>query len=250
MEALVPAIALLADDDAAAADVDAERATALAHSVLFSDYLWRLQLWRWLDRDSKNVLRGVSRAMCAQVEGSIGAVSSPQSGFSSDQLSHALATMARCPFLRELTLLNVSAHSGMQPLATASLTGATSLTMREAPRPGTAFVAWMNFRLNMAPGDAWGFPALSTGLAATLRVIDVGGCIGLTSIDVLRSCVQLRCLWMPGVFSVADLSPLEACSQLEELWMARHFNFTSLAPLKACPEFRKLDIRGREQEQA
>ncbi|KAG1666016.1 hypothetical protein FOA52_010926 [Chlamydomonas sp. UWO 241] len=79
---LLPASRLsLADDAAAAADVDAERATALAHSVLFSDYLWRLQLWRWLDRGSKNTLRGVSRAMCAQVEGSIAAVASPESGF-------------------------------------------------------------------------------------------------------------------------------------------------------------------------
>jgi hypothetical protein len=132
MASLLAAAARLSLADAdEAADEEVEHATALAHSVLFSDYLWRLQLWRWLDSGSKSALRGVSRAMCAQVEGSIGAVTSPASGFSSDDLTHALATMARCPGLRDLTLINVSGGSGMQPLATASLAGVTSLTMRQ-----------------------------------------------------------------------------------------------------------------------
>jgi hypothetical protein len=126
---LAAACLSLADDE------EVERATALVDSVLFSKYLWRFQLWRWLDRSSKSALRGVSRAMCAQVEGSIGAVTSPESGFSSDELTrgHALATMARCPGLRDLTLLNVGAATGMQPLATASLAG-VSLTMRQVGR--------------------------------------------------------------------------------------------------------------------
>jgi hypothetical protein len=91
---------------------------------------------------------------------------------------------------------------------------------------------------------AWDFPALGSGLAATLQVVDVCGCSNLTSLGALRSCVQLRCLRMPSWVSVlADLAPLGACSQLEELWMARNFQVTSLAPLKACPRLRKLDIR-------
>jgi hypothetical protein len=85
--------------------------------------------------------------------------------------------------------------------------------------------------------------ALSSGMAATLQVVDVCGCSDLTSIGALRSCVRLRCLRMPFVFRVADLSPLGACSQLEELWMARNLYVTSLAPLKACPRLRKLDLR-------
>jgi hypothetical protein len=59
---------------------------------------------------------------------------------------------------------------------------------------------------------------LSSAVAAKLRVLDVSGCGNLRSIDVVRSCVKLRCLWMPGCFSVSDLSPLAACSEtLEEL---------------------------------
>ncbi|KAG1676156.1 hypothetical protein FOA52_004997 [Chlamydomonas sp. UWO 241] len=229
-EAALPSLSL--DDDEAE-----EHATAVAHSVLFSDYLWRLQLWRWMDRGSKNALRGVSVAMCAQVEGAISAAASPDSGFfSSADLSHALATMTRCTGLCDLTLLNVSAASAMQPLSTASLTGVTRLTMREAPAPGGG-------GLYVDQGSAWYLPIFSSGLAASLQVIDVSYCGSLTSIDAVRGCVQLRCLRMPGCVRVSDLSPLGACSQLEELWMAHARQITTLAPLKACPGLSKLDIR-------
>jgi hypothetical protein len=78
-----------------------------------------------------------------------------------------------------------------------------------------------------------------------LRVLDLSGCVDLRSIAVVRSCVQLRCLWVPGCVSVADLTPLGACSEtLEELWMAGDAQVRSLAPLKACPRLRKLDLRG------
>ncbi|KAG1674218.1 hypothetical protein FOA52_013838 [Chlamydomonas sp. UWO 241] len=80
-------------------------------------------------------------------------------------------------------------------------------------------------------------------MAATLQVIDITGCLGLRSIDVVRNCVQLRFLWMPACVRVSDLSPLGACGEtLEELWMAV-FTIESLAPLKACPRLRKLDLR-------
>jgi hypothetical protein len=78
-------------------------------------------------------------------------------------------------------------------------------------------------------------PVLSSTASATLQVLDVSGCQGLRSIDVVRSCVQLRCLWMPCRLTVSDLSPLAACSEtLEELWMAENYDIHSLAPLKAC----------------
>jgi hypothetical protein len=127
---LAPFAAAFLTDEADDEADDAERATALAHAVLFSVDLW-LELWPWMDRGSKQALRSVNLAMRAQVEGSIGAAASPDSGFSSDALRHALATMARFPGLRDLALINVSAASGMQPLATALLSGVTSLTMRQ-----------------------------------------------------------------------------------------------------------------------
>jgi HEAT repeat protein len=85
---------------------------------------------------------------------------------------------------------------------------------------------------------------LSSAVAAKLRVLDISGCDELRSIDVVRSCVQLRCLWMPCCGNVSDLSPLAACSEtLEELWMADNGrSVKSLAPLKACTRLRKLDL--------
>jgi hypothetical protein len=93
------------------------------------------------------------------------------------------------------------------------------------------------------PGGALDALTLSA-VAAKLRVLDVSGCLYLHSIDVVRSCVQLRCLWMPFCVSVSDLSPLAACSEtLEELWMAGCTSVKSLAPLKACTRLCKLDLR-------
>jgi hypothetical protein len=95
-----------------------------------------------------------------------------------------------------------------------------------------------------APDEALDPLTLSSAVAAKLRVLDVSGCFYLRSIDVVRSCVQLRCLWMPRCFNVQDLSPLAACSEtLEELWMADSRSVKSLAPLKACTRLRKLGLR-------
>jgi hypothetical protein len=95
------------------------------------------------------------------------------------------------------------------------------------------------------PVHGWDMVALSGNVGASLRVLDLSGCLTLRSVDVVRSCTQLRCLWMPGCFNVTDLSPLAACSEtLEELWMGRALSVVSLAPLKACTRLRKLDLRG------
>jgi hypothetical protein len=94
-------------------------------------------------------------------------------------------------------------------------------------------------------GEAFYTLTLSSAVAAKLRVLDISGCWHLHSIDVVRSCAQLRRLWMPCCFNVTDLSPLAACSEtLEELWMAGSTSVMSLAPLKACTRLRKLDLRG------
>jgi hypothetical protein len=50
-------------------------------------------------------------------------------------------------------------------------------------------------------------PTLSSAVSAKLRVLDVSDCWNLSNINIVRNCVQLRCLWMPGcsvqsVFSV------------------------------------------------
>jgi hypothetical protein len=92
----------------------------------------------------------------------------------------------------------------------------------------------------------WDMPAtLSSSVAAKLRVLDLSGCVDLRSIDIVRCCAQLRCLWMPGCLSVSDLLSLGVCSEtLEELWMAGDDQVRSLDPLKACPRLRKLDLRG------
>ncbi|KAG1663338.1 hypothetical protein FOA52_004100 [Chlamydomonas sp. UWO 241] len=208
----------------------AEEASASAHAVLLSQDLIS-RVWPWLDRESKAALRGVSSAMRRLVDGSIEVVASPVSGFSSQGLSNALLLWPRTT---HLTLLNVGGADDLAPLATAPLTRVTSLTVRQAPR-----------------GDAdeacpWDMPAaLSSTVAATLRLTDLSGCIDLRSIEFLRCCAaaQLRCLRMPGCMHVSDLAPLGACESLEELWMADDVRVRSLEPLKACRGLRQLDLR-------
>ncbi|KAG1677658.1 hypothetical protein FOA52_010441 [Chlamydomonas sp. UWO 241] len=159
------------------------------------------------------------------VDGSITRVASPKQGFVAADLTVALLAW---PAVRHLTLLNVDSTAVLAPLSTASLTGLKSLIVRQAPQAGAS-----------------GMPALSSSVAATLRVIDISGCAGLCSIDFVCSCAQLRCLWMPGCVGVFDLSPLSACSEtLEELRLARSCGAVSLAPLRACTRLRKLDFCG------
>ncbi|KAG1675160.1 hypothetical protein FOA52_003383 [Chlamydomonas sp. UWO 241] len=225
------AASLSAADESAAAIA---AATASAHAVLFSLDLC-LELWPWLDRGSNAALRGVSSAMRRQVDGLIEMVASPESGFTPGALSSALLRFARTT---HLTLFNVGGASDLAPLATTTaLARLTSLTVREAP----AAVG------GVAPEQQqfWPMPALSSGVASTLQVIDISGCARLRSIDFVRNCAQLKCLWMPGCAGVSDLSPLSAYSEtLEELWLARNAGIRSLSPLKACPRLRKLDLRG------
>jgi hypothetical protein len=77
--------------------------------------------------------------------------------------------------------------------------------------------------------------SLSSSVGASLRVLDINGCVGLGSIDIVRSCAQLRCLRMHGDCGVSDLSPLAACSMtLEELWIAENKQVVSVAPLMSC----------------
>ncbi|KAG1666567.1 hypothetical protein FOA52_000534 [Chlamydomonas sp. UWO 241] len=206
-----------------------EVAAAASAAVLFSPDLWMV-LWPSLDRAGKVALRSVNRAMRGQVDGSIKVVASPATGFSAVALSAALRLWPRT---RELTLLGVSDTSVLAPLATASLAGLTSLTVRQ-----------------MGPDDELlALPALGSGVSSTLRVIDISGCFKLSSIDVVRNCEQLRCLWMPGCVRVTDIAPLGACSEtLEELWMAHDGLVRSLAPLKACTRLRKLDLKDCSDE--
>jgi hypothetical protein len=97
-------------------------------AVLFSPDLFP-ELFPWLDRASKVALRGVSRAMCSQVDASIEVVASPSEGFSAAHLTDALV---RWPAVRDLTLLlNVGGGADLAALATTSLTRLTSLTMRQ-----------------------------------------------------------------------------------------------------------------------
>ncbi|KAG1676466.1 hypothetical protein FOA52_002286 [Chlamydomonas sp. UWO 241] len=153
--------------------------------VLFSLGLW-LELWRWLDRDSKAALRGVSIAMRGQVNGSIEVVSSPACGFSPDALSTA---MLLWPRVTHLTLLAVSDANDLTPLTTTALARLTSLTVREAPQDDEAGAA--------RPWDMLA-TALSSSVAATFREIDLSGCIHLRSIELARSCAQLRDLLLRG----------------------------------------------------
>ncbi|KAG1670670.1 hypothetical protein FOA52_010945 [Chlamydomonas sp. UWO 241] len=208
-------------------DADQAADAFAAHAVLFFADLF-MSLWPWLDRASKQALRCVNGAMRSQVDASIKVVTSPSSRFSAAQLIHALSNW---PGVRDLTLLGVSGDSDLQPLATVSLAGLTSLTVRQAglwEDGGTL--------------PRWGI-TLSSNMGATLRLIDVSCCRDLGSIDVVHSCAELRCLWMPFCFSVSDFSPLAACSEtLEELWMAST-DVVSLSLLKTCTKLRKLDLR-------
>jgi hypothetical protein len=96
---------------------------------------------------------------------------------------------------------------------------------------------------------AWDVPMFSSDLAATLRVVDFSCCSSLRSIDAVRTCVQLKSLWMPGCVNVSNLSPLAACSEtLEELWIAGNAQIPGLAALKALTRLRKLDLRGCDIE--
>ncbi|KAG1659809.1 hypothetical protein FOA52_002145 [Chlamydomonas sp. UWO 241] len=185
-----------------------------------------------LDRASKVAMRCVSRTMRSLVDASIEALSSPASGFSPDALTAALV---RWSGVHDLTLLKVSSTADLVPLATASLSGLTNLTVRQVPPPDED--------ADLAALDMM----FSSTVAATLRMIDVGDC-NLHSIDFVRSCVKLRCLWMPGCIRVSDLSPLAACSEtLDELWMAASYAVVSLDPLRACTKLRKLDLRGCDE---
>ncbi|KAG1676730.1 hypothetical protein FOA52_005019 [Chlamydomonas sp. UWO 241] len=219
MNVLHSDFANLAVEEAAAA-LDAARS-----AVLLSEDLWHQQLWRWLDADAKAALRVVCKGMRSLVDSAVQVVASPSPGASAIDLA---STLVRWSAVRDLTLLNVSSATDLTPLSTASLTGLTSLAVRG------------KIPYKIAP---WDIPAPSISVAATLLVVDISGCYNLRSINFVRSCAQLRCLWMPWCVNVTDLSPLGACSEtLEELWMARSYSVTSLAPLAACTTLRKLDL--------
>ncbi|KAG1674399.1 hypothetical protein FOA52_012926 [Chlamydomonas sp. UWO 241] len=192
--------------------------------------LW-VHIWPSLDAPAKAALRCVCSAMRRQVDGSVEIASSPSSGCTDADLTAALR---RWPRVFALTLLGVSSAAvSLQPLATATLTRLKKLTVREAPG-GQA---------------AWPMPVFSSTVGATLQVVDFSCCLGLTSIDAVRSCAQLAVLWIPGCLRVSDLSPLAACGEtLEELWMADNEQISSLVPLKACTRLAKLDIRGHFYE--
>jgi hypothetical protein len=110
-----------------AAEADAATTFQSAHAVLLSPDLCSQQLWRWLDRDSKRALRGVSTALRGLVDGAIEVVASPIEGFSAPELTTALRLWHG---VTHLTLLGVSSDN-LQPLATATLAGLTSLTVRQ-----------------------------------------------------------------------------------------------------------------------
>jgi hypothetical protein len=108
-----------------AAQLDADEA---ASAVLLSPDLFP-ELFQFLDRGSKAALRCASRAMCSLVDGSIETVASPlETGFSDISL---IATLARCPRVHDLTLLYVGSTSDLASLATTSLAGLKSLTVRQ-----------------------------------------------------------------------------------------------------------------------
>jgi hypothetical protein len=116
----------LAADDAAA--------TASYHAVLLSPIDLFPEVFQFLDRGSKVALRGVSRALRSQVDGTIEVLTSPV-GFS-DSLDAALERWHR---VRDLTLvlaglksLAVDSASDLAPLATTtSLAGLKSLSVRQ-----------------------------------------------------------------------------------------------------------------------
>ncbi|KAG1680376.1 hypothetical protein FOA52_015467 [Chlamydomonas sp. UWO 241] len=157
-------------------------------------------VWPWLDRGSKQALRCVNKAMRSQVDGAVRVLASPADGASGDQLGLARALL-RWPSVVELIVNGVSNASNLAPLSKTSVAGLTRLAVREAPQAG-----------------AWDILAFSSNVAATLRVIDISGCACLRSIDAVRSCVRLRCLWMPHCLNVSDLDREEA--QHRALWPA------------------------------
>jgi hypothetical protein len=116
-----------ADDDIAPTVADP---FAPAHEVLFDEDLLAQQLWPFLDAATKAALRGVCSTMRSQVDGAITRVGSPSSGFSAADLTTALRLW---PGVRDLTLLGVQGQdaSNLQPLATASLAGLTTLSIRQ-----------------------------------------------------------------------------------------------------------------------
>ncbi|KAG1671538.1 hypothetical protein FOA52_011258 [Chlamydomonas sp. UWO 241] len=130
--------------------------------------------------------------MRAQVDGCIKVVASPAS-FTAAELAIALLNW---PAVRDLTLLGVSDASVLASLSTASLAGLTSLTVRQAQQT-----------------EAWLVPMFSSAVASSLGVVDISGCVDLSSINFVRTCEQLRCLWMPYCLKVSDLSPLGASSK-------------------------------------
>jgi hypothetical protein len=118
---------------------EAEAAGASAREVLFSRDLMG-EMWPSLDAPTKLALRSVCTTMRRHVDAAIEVVASPRAwfsrrpvdrtsaGFSAAELTAALA---RWPSVRDLTLLGVIDASDVQPLATASLAGLTSLTVRQ-----------------------------------------------------------------------------------------------------------------------
>ncbi|KAG1666109.1 hypothetical protein FOA52_010899 [Chlamydomonas sp. UWO 241] len=150
----------------------AAHATSLMHAVLLSEDLFTQALCPWLDADSKAALRGVSKAMCSLVDGSITRVVSQRQGFVAADLTVALLAW---PAVRHLTLLNVGSAANVVPLSTASLAVLKSLTVRKAPQAGALVM-----------------PTPSSNVAATIRVIDISGCRSLRSIEFVGSCAQLR----------------------------------------------------------
>ncbi|KAG1663330.1 hypothetical protein FOA52_004091 [Chlamydomonas sp. UWO 241] len=218
---------------ASAAD-EAAAATAFYHAVLLSPDPW-LVVFPCLDRGSKVALRGVCAALRRQVDGAMQVLASPAAGFYPDDLAAALV---RWPAVKDLTLVLVvgSSASDLAPLATTTLAGLKSLAVRQAYALDKFGAHEHLPALEMA---------LSSSVGASLQVLDISGCRGLSSIDIVRSCMQLRSLRMPGCCGVSDLSPLAACSEtLEELWMAENDQVVSLAPLQACTQLRKLDLLG------
>jgi hypothetical protein len=128
-----------ADHDQLAAELAA--VTAAYHAVLLSPIDLFPEVFKFLDRGSKVALRGVCRAMCTQVDGSISVVASPAAGFSSpDALSAALV---RCPHVHGLTLmLAVDSASGHAPLATVELAGLESLAVCQVGGAHGRMGAW------------------------------------------------------------------------------------------------------------
>ncbi|KAG1679526.1 hypothetical protein FOA52_011127 [Chlamydomonas sp. UWO 241] len=117
-------------------------------------------------------MRVVCKGTRSLVDGAVQVVASPSSGASADDLASALL---RWPAVRDLTLLNVTGAADLAPLSTASLAGLTSLTVREE-------VPYLR---------AWNMATPSPSVAATLRVVDIGCCSQLRSINFVRNCVQL-----------------------------------------------------------